>query len=101
MNTILRISEVLFQKYGYYVPISEIGYESHSFYKEEIDERLVPMFVLEHLENLIQTESANYTDAEGNYYLVIQVETDQPEPYEVWLVNDEVVPNFTDMEDEQ
>jgi len=101
MNTILRISEVLFQKYGYYVPISEIGYESHTFYKEEIDERLVPTFVLEHLENLIQTESANYTDAEGNYYLVIQVETDQPEPYEVWLVNDEVVPNFTDMEDEQ
>ena len=100
MNTILRISEVLFQKYGYYVPISEIGYESHIFYREEIDERLVPPFVLEHLEDPISTESANYTDAEGNYFLVIQVETDQPEPYEVWLVNDEVVPNFARMEDE-
>ena len=74
MNTILRISEVLFQKYGFYIPISEIGYESHSFFKEEIDGQLVAPFVLEHLENPIQTECANYTDAEGNYYLVIQVD---------------------------
>lgn len=53
MNTILRISEVLFQKYDFYVPISEIGYESNSFYREEIDEQLVPPFVLEHLEDPI------------------------------------------------
>ena len=50
MNTITRISEVLFQKYGYYVPLAEIGYESHLFYKEEIDEQLVPMNIIEHLE---------------------------------------------------
>lgn len=94
MNTIIRISEVLFQKYGYYVPISEIGYESNTFYKEEIDEQLVPPFVQEHLENPIQTESANYTDAKGDYYLVIQVETGDVEPYEVWLINDEVQHDF-------
>lgn len=94
MNTIIRISEVLFQKYGFYVPISEIGYESHTFYKEEIDEHLVPSSVIEHLEDPIQTECANFTDAEGNYYLVIQVEIGEPEPYEVWTLNGEVVENF-------
>lgn len=94
MNTILRISEVLFQKYGYYVPIAEIGYESQIFYKEEIDEELVPPFVLEHLEVPIQTESANYTDATGDYYLVIQVETSDVKPYEVWIINDEVQHDF-------
>ena len=94
MNTIARISEVLFQKYGYYVPLAEIGYESHLFNKEEIDEELVPTSVIDHLEGSISTESASYTDAEGNYYLVIQVETGAIEPYEVWLVNGEVVPNF-------
>lgn len=101
MNTIIRISEVLFQKYGYYVPLAEIGYESHLFYKEEIDEELVPTSVIDHLEGPISTESASYTDAEGNYYLVIQVETGAVEPYEVWLVNDVVVPNFVEMENEQ
>lgn len=94
MNTIIRISEVLFQKYGFYVPLVEIGYESHIFYKEEIDEQLVPASVIEHLEEPILTESASYIDLEGNDYLVIQVETGAAEPYEVWLVNDEVVHDF-------
>lgn len=94
MNTIIRISEVLFQKYGLYVPLAEIGYESYLFYKEEIDEQLVPASIIEHLEDPILTESASYTDIEGNYYLVIQVETGTVEPYEVWLVNDEVKHDF-------
>lgn len=94
MNTIIRISEVLFQKYGFYVPLAEISYESQLFYKEEIDEQLVPASVIEHLESPILTESASYIDMEGNYYLVIQVETGAVEPYEVWLVNDEVMHDF-------
>ncbi|WP_312505954.1 hypothetical protein [Lysinibacillus sp.] len=101
MNTIIRISEVLFQKYGFYVPLVEIGYESYTFYKEEIDEALVPASVIEHLEEPILTESASYIDLEGNYYLVIQVETGAVEPYEVWLVNDEVVPHFAKQEEEE
>ena len=96
MNTIIRISEVLFQKYGYYVPLAEIGYESHLFYKEEIDEQLVPMNIIDHLEGPILTESASYTDSADNYYLVIQVETGYVDPYEVWLVNDEVKRDFLD-----
>lgn len=101
MNTLLRISEVLFQKYVFYVPILEIGYESHTCFKEEVDEQLVPKSMLEDLDAPIQTEAANYTNAEGNYYLVIQVEIGEPEQYEVWTVNGEVVENFTDSEDQE
>ena len=90
MNTIIRISEVLFQKYGYYVPLAEIGYESNLFYKEEIDEQLIPASVIEHLEGPISTESTSYI----NYYLVIQVETGEVEPYEVWVVNEEIQYDF-------
>ena len=95
MNTILRISEVLFQKYGYYVPISQIGYESHVFnLVEEMDQELFPANILDHLEAPFQTESADYTDIKGNYYVVIQLETGDIVPYEVWVVNGEVRHDF-------
>lgn len=94
MNTIHRISEVLFKKYGYYVPLKEIGYESYLFSSEEISEDIVPSAVLSHLVEPFQTESANYTDAKGNYYVVIQVEIGNVEPYEVWLVNGDVDKDF-------
>ena len=89
-----RLSQVLSKKLGYYVPISEIGYETIWFMKEEVDETLVPPHIIEHLAEPIIADSASYTDAEGNYYLVIIIETGNLEPYEVWLVNDEVVLDF-------
>lgn len=91
-----RLSQVLTKKLGFYVPISEIGYESIWFMKEEVDERLVPKHILESLSDTIVADTASYTDAEGNYYLVIIIEAGNPEPYEVWLVNDEVDPLFLD-----
>ena len=95
MNTITRISEVLFQKYDFYVPISEIGYESHVFnLVEEMDEELFPTSILDHLVAPFQTESADYTDIKGNYYVVIQLETGDIGPYEVWMVNGEVRHDF-------
>lgn len=73
------------KKYGYYVPFKEIGYESYLFYRREIDEDLVPAAVIDHLVEPFQTGSANYTAAEDNYYVVIQVEIGNVEPYVVWL----------------
>lgn len=96
MNVITRMTDVLLRKYGFYVPVSEIGVESHILYKEEIDEQLIAREVIDHLADPISTESANYTDTEGNYYLLIQVEIGNIEPYEVWLVNGEVVNKFTE-----
>lgn len=76
--------------------MGEIDYESHTFYREEIDENLVPDSILECLEETIQTESASYIDVEEDYYLVIHVETNNVEPYEVCLVNGEVDKHFLD-----
>ncbi|MEL4024032.1 hypothetical protein [Lysinibacillus endophyticus] len=94
MSTAQRLSQVLTKKLGFYVPISEIGYETMSFYKEEVDHVLVPPHIIEHLAEPIIADSASYTDSDGNYYLVIIIETGLPEPYEVWLVNDKVIPEF-------
>ncbi|MEK4228382.1 hypothetical protein [Solibacillus sp. FSL H8-0538] len=63
-----RLSQVLTKKLGYYVPISEIGYETIWFEKDEVDETIVLPHVIEQL----------------------------ADPYKVWLVNDEVVSNFTE-----
>ena len=92
---------MLHSKFRYYVPIKEIGYESIYFYKDEFDERIVPNEIVDYLEGMIQIETAAYTDEFGLEYMVIQVETDAPIPYEVWLVNGEVVPDFTILEDNQ
>ena len=58
MNTIIRLSEVLHAKYGYYVPTN----------KNEFDELIVPKEVVDHLEGTIQTETAAYTDEAGVEY---------------------------------
>lgn len=91
-----RLSQVLTKKLGYYVPISEIGYETIWFMKDEVDEQLVPPHIIDHLAEPIISDSASYTDVDGNYYLVIIIETGLPEPFEMWLLNDEVVKNFTE-----
>lgn len=92
MKAFKRLSKVMLEKYDIYVPINEVGMESVTLYKEEFDERLVPAGVIDHLEGPIETESANYIDANGDEHLVILVETGCAEPYEVWLLNGEVVP---------
>ncbi|MCP1143654.1 hypothetical protein [Lysinibacillus endophyticus] len=91
-----RLSQVLTKKLGYYVPISKIGYETMSFYKDEVDEQLVPAHIIEDLAEPIMADSASYTDEDGNYYLVIIIETGLVEPYEVWVVNDSVEKNFVE-----
>ena len=91
-----RLSQVLTKKLGYYVPIREIGYETLWFIKDEVDAALVPPNIIEHLAEPIIADSASYTDNDGNYYLVLIIETGYPEAYEVWLVNDKVVPDFLD-----
>ena len=88
------------EKYSIYVPISEIGYETVLLYKEEIDEKLVPAEVVDHLEGPIETESASYIDTNGDEHLVILVETGSLEPYEVWLINGELIPNVFGSEDD-
>lgn len=100
MKAFNRLGEVMMEKYGIYVPLSEVGYETVFLYKEEIDEQLVPAGVVDHLEGPIETESASYIDGNGDEHLVILVETGCVEPYEVWLLNGEVISNNTESDDD-
>lgn len=89
-----RLSQILTKKLGIYVPISQIGYETICFMKDEVDETLIPPHIISHLSEPITADSASYTDEDGNYYLIIIIETGNQESYEVWLVNDEVIPKI-------
>ena len=51
MNAFKRLPEVMLEKYGIYVPLSEVGYETVFLYKEKIDEKLEPAGIVDHLED--------------------------------------------------
>lgn len=96
MKAIQRLTEVLQQKLGKDIPFQEVGYETLSFTHEEIDEELVPPYMIAFVEAPILCHSANYTDNVGNYYTLLLVETGDASPFEVWLVNDKVIANFSE-----
>lgn len=89
-----RLAQVLMKKIRQYIPTAAIHDEVIWFLKSEVDERLVPAYTISHLADPIIADSASYMDELGNFYLLITIETGNPEPYEVWLVNDVVVPDF-------
>jgi len=94
MRAIQRLTEVLEKKLGKDISLHEIGYETMGFMHDEIDEELVPLYIVAYVTEPIIFHSANYTDEEGNYYTLMLIETGGENPYEVWLVNDKLVPSF-------
>lgn len=94
VEAIQRLTEVLERKLGKKIPLHEVGYETMSFTHEEIDEELVPPYMIAFVPAPILCHSANYTDVEGNYFTLMLIETGSESLYEVWLVNDKLVPNF-------
>ncbi|RUL54151.1 hypothetical protein [Lysinibacillus antri] len=94
MKAITTLIEVLSKKYDVHVSISDIGYETVWFEKDDVDEQLVPADVLEALADPIIADSANFTDDQGDYYVVIVIDTGQLEPYEIWMVNGKAIPDF-------
>lgn len=100
MRAIQRLTEVLEQRLGKEISLHEVGYETLSYTHEEIDEELVPPYMIAFVEAPILCHSANYTDSDGNYYTLILVETGNETLYEVWMFNDKLIPNFNSIEDE-
>ncbi len=94
MEAIQRLTEVLEQKLGKKIPLHEVGYETLGFTHDEIDEELVPPYIIAFVTAPIICHSANYTDVEGNYYTLMLVETGNEMTYEVWLVNDKLASDF-------
>ena len=102
MKGLQRFIEGMHRLIGKTILINEVGYESLLFEKEEIDETLIPTEILAPLPESIVTSSVDFTDDEGNYYLYLSVSRDEinKPPYEVWLVNGEVISNvFGDSDD--
>lgn len=94
MSVLMRLVEVLEQKLQKEIKLHEIGYESISLMHNEIDNKMIPINIISKLEEPVVFDCANYTDDEGNYYTLISIEIEDAKPYEVWLINDKVVPHF-------
>lgn len=95
MNVFQRFTDGIKVLTAEEITIDEIGYETLWFEKEEIDESLITLEILNPLEEPIVTTSVDYTDKEGDYYLflVIDREAINMNPYEVWLKNGEIIKN--------
>lgn len=82
-----------FKQYtGKEVSIDEIGYETVSLYKEEIDEALIPLNVLETLDEMVVASSILFTDENGDEFTRIAVQdstTLEFNKYVRWFINNE------------
>lgn len=94
MSVLMRLVEVLEQKLQKEIKLHEIGYETISLMHDEIDTEMVPISIISKLEEPVVCNCANYTDDEGNYYTLVSIEIEKAKPYEVWLIDDQVVPHF-------
>lgn len=80
------------QHTGKEVSIDEIGYETVSLYKEEIDEALIPSDVLKTLDETVVASSILFTDENGDEFMRIAVqdsETLEYNKYVRWFINNE------------
>lgn len=80
------------QHTGKDVSIDEIGYETVSLYKEEIDEALIPSNVLKTLDKIVVASSILFTDENGDEFMRIAVqdsETLEFNKYVRWFINNE------------
>lgn len=94
MNTEERAAMILSKKLGSDVPKEEIGHETQWLYKDEVDERLVPTHLMEQLDETVIFNAAGYEATDGTYYLLLQLLLPNDEIHEIWLVDDEVQPDF-------
>ena len=96
-----RMVQVLTQKLGFYEPVEAIGYETLWLHKDEIDERLVPSYLMKQLEETVIFSSASYEAEDGTYYLLMQLLLPNDEIHEIWLVDDVVIVDFAEQGDEE
>ncbi|ODV53737.1 MULTISPECIES: hypothetical protein [Lysinibacillus] len=90
MGPIVKFQIVFKQQKGIEISLNEIGYETISLYKDEIDEMLIPIDVLETLDELVVASTVVYTDEHGDEYMRIAVqdtETLAYDKYVRWFIN--------------
>ncbi|MDA1558214.1 hypothetical protein PDK45_25120 [Bacillus cereus] len=72
------------------VSMDEISYETIKFYKDEIDEAMIPNEVLATLGDKVTASSILFVDAEGNEYMRIAVQDEGTfvhDKYVRWFIN--------------
>lgn len=94
MNIEDRAVMILSKKLGIDVSKDEIGHETQWLYKDEVDERLVPVHLMEQLEETVIFNTAGYEAEDGTYYLLLQLYLENDEIHEVWLIDDVVQLEF-------
>lgn len=79
---------------GIEVSLNEIGYETISLYKDEIDDLLIPSEILETLDELVVASAIVYTDEYGDEYMRIAVQDSKTLAYDKyvrWFINNEPI----------
>lgn len=90
MGPIYMFLQEFKQHTGKDVSIDEIGYETVSLYKEEIDEALIPSDVLETLDEMVVASSTLFTDENGDEFMRIAVQDSETLAYDKyvrWFIN--------------
>ena len=96
MNADVRLAHVLTHKLGIEVSELAIGHETMWIGKSEVDPHLIESEIIEQLGEMVTVNSASYETDDGTYYLLICVKLLDETIHEIWLVNDEVHPDFLD-----
>ncbi|MFJ5766923.1 hypothetical protein ACIP9C_16350 [Lysinibacillus sp. NPDC093210] len=90
MGPIIMFQNIFKQQKGIEVGLNEIGYETISLYKDEIDELLIPIDVLETLDELVVASTIVYIDGHGDEYMRIAVQDSETLAYDKyvrWFIN--------------
>ncbi|TSI11085.1 hypothetical protein [Lysinibacillus sp. BW-2-10] len=90
MGPINLFQNELKKQKGIEVSLNEIGYETISLYKDEIDELLIPLDVLETLDELVVASTIVYTNEHGDEYMRIAVQDSETLAYDKyvrWFIN--------------
>lgn len=79
---------------GIEASLNEIGYETISLCKDEIDDLLIPSEILETLDELVVASTIVYTDEYGDEYMRIAVQDSETlvyDKYVRWFINNELI----------
>lgn len=90
MGPIIMFQNEFKKQKGIEVNLNEIGLETISLYIDEIDELLVPLEVLETLDELVVASTIEYTDEHGDEYMRIAVQDSETLAYDKyvrWFIN--------------
>ena len=76
---------------GIAIDVDDIAEDYIGFIRDEIQGEAIPDYVLDVLAEPVMAESFGYRDGKNDYYGVCHLYYVGPNPYEVWLKNDEVI----------